>query len=88
MYRYLLTIDGHPYTQYINLDDDKTRFVTVVTGTPIQADIDHEREGREVGDGEAWLTAVFNPLEAVYVNNLTPEQAEEVYTTWWKESMP
>lgn len=87
MFRLHLTSDDQAIGQYQNYDLDLTTFVTIATGTPVLADIDHEREIRELGDRVIWWSGVYDTTTGEIVNNLTEEQAIQAFTAWWKESL-
>jgi len=53
----------------------------------VLADIDAEREMRELGDRVIWWSGVYDTTTGDIVNNLTEEQAIQAFTSWWRESL-
>jgi len=87
MFRLHLTSEDQAIGQYQNYDLDLATFVTIATGTPVLADIDAEREMRELGDRVIWWSGVYDTTTGDIVNNLTEEQAIQAFTSWWRESL-
>lgn len=85
MFRLHLTSDLGDIGQFQNYDLDLDTFVTIATGTPVLADIESEREMRELGNKTIWWSGVYDTNNGEIHNNLTPEQAHQAYSDWWRE---
>lgn len=89
MYRIQLKYDLFPDEEfnYAVRELDEASFVSIATGTPVPADIEHERIYRN-RPGDAKFTAVWDPVNSVWVNNLTEAEAGSVYLPWWRQDYP
>jgi hypothetical protein len=86
MHRLHLEFDDGPVGQYHNYDIDRPTFIAIATGQRVLADIDSERDWRELGDRLVYWAGVYSTETGDVVNNLTPDQAATAYDAWWREA--
>jgi len=89
MYRLQLRYDLFPEEQHSYGVREITEdvFVSLATGVPVPADIEHEQIYRN-RPGDASYVAVWDPENNCWVNNLSEEQARAAYKPWWRQDYP
>jgi hypothetical protein len=76
--------EGQHLGYYQNVTDlSEEDFVAVATGTNLPA----QPEGDWPPPGSTW-TAVWDPQDCAYRDDLTVSEAQLAYPLWWRETYP